>query len=166
MKIIDNFFSEKEADNIEFTLHGEEFPWFYGPGVVSKDDLETSHDEKYNYQFYNEIYNKDFPKSPFATKFTGFLDKLQCRSLIRIKANLLPSTVKIIRHGFHVDVSYLDSKTAIYYVNSNNGYTEFEDGTKIESIKNRIVIFPANLKHTGTTCTDQKIRTIVNFNYF
>ena len=73
---------------------------------------------------------------------------------------------KIIRHGFHVDFSYVGSKTAIYYVNSNNGYTEFEDGTKIESIKNRIVIFPSNLKHTGTTCTDRKIRTIVNFNYF
>ena len=56
--------------------------------------------------------------------------------------------------------------TAIFYINTNNGYTEFEDGTRVESVANRIVNFPANLKHRGTRCTDQKIRIVINFNYF
>ena len=56
--------------------------------------------------------------------------------------------------------------TAILYVNSNNGYTLFEDGTKVESVENRIVLFDSNLRHTGTTCTEEKVRIVVNFNFF
>jgi len=52
------------------------------------------------------------------------------------------------------------------YVNTNNGYTKFEDGTKVESVANRLVTFPANMKHKGTSCTDEKIRVVINFNYF
>ena len=29
-----------------------------------------------------------------------------------------------------------------------------------------LFIFPANLKHRGTSCTDKKIRIVINFNYF
>jgi len=51
-------------------------------------------------------------------------------------------------------------------MNTNNGYTKFEDGTKIESVANRMVFFSSNMKHTGTSCTDEKIRVVINFNYF
>ena len=57
-------------------------------------------------------------------------------------------------------------QTAIYYVNSNDGYTLFEDGTKVESVGNRLVRFPTNIKHTGTTCTDANRRVLINFNWF
>ena len=56
--------------------------------------------------------------------------------------------------------------TSIFYVNTNDGYTLFEDGTKVESVANRMLSFPANMRHTGTTCTDQQIRIVINFNYF
>ena len=56
--------------------------------------------------------------------------------------------------------------TSIFYVNTNNGYTKFEDGTKVESVANRMVIFPSNMKHIGTSCTDEKTRVVINFNYF
>ena len=39
-------------------------------------------------------------------------------------------------------------------------------GTKVESIANRMITFPSNMKHTGTSCTDEKIRVVINFNYF
>ena len=72
----------------------------------------------------------------------------------------------IIRHGFHVDVpTDYDSKTAILYLNTNNGYTEFENGQRVESVANRLVVFDSALKHTGTTCTDQKRRIVLNLNY-
>ena len=56
--------------------------------------------------------------------------------------------------------------TSILYVNTNNGYTKFEDGTIVESVANRLVSFPSNMKHTGTSCTDEKTRVVINFNYF
>ena len=55
--------------------------------------------------------------------------------------------------------------TSILYLNTNNGYTEFEDGTKVESVANRFISFPIETKHRGTSCTDKKIRVVINFNY-
>jgi len=37
---------------------------------------------------------------------------------------------------------------------------------KLDSLKNRIVIFDSNLEHTGTSCTNQFGRLVINFNYF
>ena len=50
-------------------------------------------------------------------------------------------------------------------MNTNNGYTEFEKGDIVESVENRMVIFDSNLKHQTVTCTDEKIRIVINFNY-
>ena len=110
--------------------------------------------------------------------------KADVQSIWRIKANLLTKTPNIIENEFHVDMGrvYKDgveidssgghkkllkqSTTSIFYVNTNNGYTKFEDGTKIESVANRLVSFSSNMKHKGTSCTDEKIRVVINFNYF
>jgi hypothetical protein len=50
-------------------------------------------------------------------------------------------------------------------VNTNNGYTKFEDGTKVECVANRLLTFPTNIKHCGASCTDEKTRVVINFNY-
>ena len=55
--------------------------------------------------------------------------------------------------------------TAILYINTNNGFTEFEDGVKVESIANRLVMFPSNFKHRGITQTDEQTRIMINFNF-
>ena len=66
----------------------------------------------------------------------------------------------------HTDVpSNFKSKTAVYYVNSNDGYTKFE-GNKIESVANRMIVFDSRINHTGTTCTNTKRRLVINFNYW
>ena len=57
-------------------------------------------------------------------------------------------------------------QTAIFYVNSNNGYTEFETGECIHSLANRMVLFPSNIKHRGVTQTNAKERFVINFNWF
>ena len=93
---------------------------------------------------------------------------------MRIKANLLTRTPNIIENTFHIDIGdecMSEEKlkqwtTSILYINTNNGYTKFEDGTKVESVANRMVTFSANLKHRGTSCTDEKTRVVINFNYF
>jgi hypothetical protein len=138
------------------------------------------------------FYNDDIPMSPFLEVVDPILSKIKRTALIRVKANLLTRTPEIIKNQLHHDVgpndqrpgppysfqsdeippdTYSDEKldhitTAIFYVNTNNGYTELEDGTKIESVANRFVSFPGNTLHTGTSCTDEKIRVVVNFNYF
>ena len=51
-------------------------------------------------------------------------------------------------------------------MNTCNGYTLFKDNTKVESVANRFVSFDSQLEHTGTSCTDENIRVLINFNYF
>ena len=46
-------------------------------------------------------------------------------------------------------------KTPIHRFKTLKGYTIFENGTKIESIKGRLISFPAHMRHNGTTCTDK-----------
>ena len=101
------------------------------------------------------------------------MNRINSISLWRIKTNLLTRTSNIIENAFHIDMFSNMSEeklkqwtTSIFYVNTNNGYTEFEDGTKVESVANRFISFPANLKHRGTSCTDENTRVVINFNYF
>ena len=97
--------------------------------------------------------------------------KLGVSRLERIKANLNPKTFFHRKGGFHTDQRSLSEgvpqhqKTAVFYVNTNNGWTEFKKGGKVKSVANRIVIFDSNLEHTGVTCTDEKRRVVINFNY-
>ena len=56
----------------------------------------------------------------------------------------------------------VDCNICVFYVNTNNGYTEFENGEKVKSIENRAVIFDNNIKHFGTTSTDTKRRMVLN----
>ena len=50
-------------------------------------------------------------------------------------------------------------------MNSNNGYTSINKD-KIESIENRILLFDPSVEHNSVTCTDEKVRLNINFNYF
>ncbi|NBP03217.1 MAG: hypothetical protein EBU90_24590 [Proteobacteria bacterium] len=165
IKIIDNFLSEEDFCSIQSNILGHYFPWYYNDGVVNNNDEDLN-----NYQFTHCFYSNFSPKSDFFNFLQPILNSIKPNSLIRIKANLLTKTENHIEHGFHIDIPYLkeeyNSKTAILYMNTNNGYTKFEDGTKVDSVENRLVVFDSRLKHTGTTCTDQKKRVVINFNYF
>ena len=166
MKIEDNFLEQTIFDELQACLMGDDFAWFYNDGI----DVKGEDNDKF--QFYHMFYKDNVPTSNFIEQLTPILEKINSFSLWRIKTNLLTRTPNIVENSFHVDSGDLtDEKlkqwtTAIFYVNTNNGYTKFEDGTKVESVANRMVSFPANMKHTGTSCTDEKTRVVINFNYF
>jgi len=114
--------------------------------------------------FCHVFYAQWEPRSKFFSILKPILDKFEAISIVRIKGNLTMKTPERIDHGLHTDVD--DCITSIYYVNSNDGYTRFEDGTKVDSIANRMVVFDSNTKHAGCTPTDTLRRCVINFNYF
>ena len=63
------------------------------------------------------------------------------------------------------EVHVQESMIGILYINTNNGYTLLETGDKIESVENRLLLFPCHIMHTGITQTDTKIRVVINFNF-
>lgn len=54
----------------------------------------------------------------------------------------------------------------IFYLNTNDGFTILNGETKINSVENRILLFDPSELHSSTTCTNDKCRVNVNFNYF
>ena len=108
--------------------------------------------------------NTDIVSRYMYEKIVPVLKKLDARKLIRVKANLYPNTEELHEHEFHTDFEF-PHMGAILYINTCNGYTKFEDGTKIASIANRVVLFDASVPHCSTTTTDQTARFNINFNW-
>jgi len=166
MKIEDNFLDQKEFDKLQTLMMHQYFAWYYSDIINYKGENENK------FQFTHMFYQQDVPHSEYFKNLTSILDKIIPMTLWRIKANLLTRTPNIVENTFHVDMGNFPEEklkqwtTSIFYMNTNNGYTKFEDGTKVESVENRLITFPANVKHTGTSCTDQKTRVVINLNYF
>jgi len=165
MKIEDNFLKQEEFDKIQ-KLMGEPspFPWFYADRIVFEDDVDK-------FQFIHAFYDNHMPMSPFSNELDSIINIIQPFSIVKIRAKLLTRTPEIVESTFHVDIPLSEEKlkqwtTSIFYINTNNGYTKFEDGTIVESVANRMLSFPANMKHCGTSCTDERRRIVINFNYF
>ena len=61
----------------------------------------------------------------------------------------------------------LNQQTAILYLNTNNGYTKFQQNglQDVHSVANRLVTFYGGLKHAGASCTDENTRIVLNINY-
>jgi hypothetical protein len=169
MKIEDNFLRKKVFDKLQTIMMGPFIDWHYQKTIDREEDVDKF---MFIHLFYFNNVPTTFNGSSSIEILNSILEKIDTISLCRIKANLLTRTPNIIENTFHVDgEGYSEEKlkqltTSIFYVNTNNGYTKFEDGTKVESVANRLVTFPANTKHKGSTCTDERTRVVINFNYF
>ena len=160
-KIIDNALSHEEFYNIKDSILNPHFSWNLITGVTTEKEFLPTHASFY----FSHIFWDGFEIEPQSQMFAPLLNLMDCKALLRIKANCYPSTPEIIKHGKHADYSF-PHKGAIFYVNTNNGLTILDDETEVESIENRLLLFDSSKMHTSTTCTDAKCRINVNFNYF
>lgn len=166
IKVIDNFLSDQEFQSlVSAIVQSQYFPWYYSPVAVSDYDIVPICSDLYNFQLAHTVYYNNIPTSQYYELLTSILPKLNIKSLIFAKFNFNTVTEKVIEHCYHND-SKFDCTTAVYYLNTCDGYTKFENGDKVDSIANRIAIFPSSMKHTGTTCTNQQGRYVLNLNYF
>ena len=177
MEVIDNFLPHQDFQNIE-KYFMDILQWKYQPYKVYDGINENDVD---NYQFEHEFYfhqswngNFQYAMSPNFESIVPLLNKIDFLALHKVKANLEPLKSKQFFSDFHYDWAEsvenpIPSKkmtTAIYYVNTCDGYTEFEDGTKTQCVANRLVKFPANLKHRGVSQTNTRLKSVINLNFF
>ena len=155
--IKDNFLDTEKFENICTSFNPKVVPWSYQEVVHETESLVPDID---NFQFSYTI----FPDTTFYGCLIPLFDKMDMDVHFRVKINLNPKAHKVFEHGYHIDIP-TPSKTAIFYLNTNDGYTAFETGEKVESVANRLVVFDSHIKHTGTTCTNQKARLVLNINY-
>jgi hypothetical protein len=178
--IVDNFLTEPAFERLyELTQKAEvqltERVFWVLSDIVNPH--ETDNDEKHHTQLVHNFGQMDTMHYLYDA---GVMDRLGCLHMERAKMNIGFRTLKPISSGFHYDIASQEMqkgetnvdeltgvglKTAVLYMNDCNGGTLFEDGTFMQSKRNRLVEFPRELKHSGVSTTDAPRRTVLNLNY-
>ena len=159
----------EEFERIQSEVMGSQFPWY-------KQECGVSATGSGGFQFTHQLRNVDRGTSHYNDLFTNLYIRLGVKRLFRSKLNLLYRTKEIHEFKpFHVDLNENNPpwSTAIFYMNTNNGYTLFEDGTKVDSVANSLVEFEGHTFHTGSTHTigtpcheyeEGRFRVVLNIN--
>ena len=161
--VLDNFLDQNDFAKVS-KYFNDYCQWQYSP-FVTNDPNQGKVPADDEFQFVHVFW---YPTKGIASdKFehvSPVVNKLNPGILVRVKGNLNTRTPEVVQRDWHIDYDY-GNKTAIYYINTCDGYTRFEDGSRIDSVGNRMLLFPSNMKHGGTTTTNQKYRMVINFNY-
>ena len=157
--IVDNFLPEEDFKIIQAVVMSAEFPWYYNNKIIAEEMSGK-------YQFTHSVYRENNSiQSNFFELFRPIIKVLDPKMLIRMKINMGGKTEDHEKGGWHIDQEIQGSRTAVLYFNNNNGYTLFEDGTKVESLENRFASFDNTTRHTGVSQTDTQVRCVLNINY-
>ena len=160
IEIIDNYLPKKDLQKIIDIIYDNYFPWYFIKGVVDDNHIIK------NQFYYTHMLCRDGKSnsSLFENVINIFSKNKFWDSLIRVKVNSYPNN-KFIEHPYHTDFDY-NHKAALFSINNCDGYTKFEDGTKVESVKNRMMFFDPSIKHCSTNTSNTDRRININFNYF
>ena len=163
-KIIDNFLDNHVANRIHDTLHSTEFPYYFHNHFAydtEKESLDRS-------QFVHALKSNKFGTTStyYDQICLPIIDKLKLkfRDVLRCKVNFSLCGKTAYKSAYHIDNDG-PHQVAIYYVNSNNGYTELATGEKILCRKNRLLMFDGMIQHRAVKQTDTKTRVGININY-
>lgn len=157
--IRDNFLSVAEFELVKNLMLGNTLSWYYNDFVSDEADKQD------DFYFTHQFYAGNQPNSPHYQTIFPIVTRLDAKAIIRIKGNLYPNVGKKVENSWHNDYPF-PHKGAVFYVNTNDGYTELDDGTIIESKENRILLFDPSVRHRSVQCTDEKTRVTINMNYF
>ena len=158
MEIIDNFLPENEFKQIQDLICGVGLPWIHVDLVADANDYS-------DHYFVHQFYNNYCPQSSAFELIRPFFSKLDVKALIRIRALMYMQKESLLEHKPHQDFLF-PHKTALIYINTNNGFTRLADGTKVESVANRVLFTNGSEFHNSSNCTNQPYRAVLTVNYF
>jgi|TARA_R110000796_G_scaffold29803_2_gene80034 hypothetical protein len=161
MKIIHNCLSNKEFKTLQTTLTSNDFPWFYREAEVKKE----TDSEYFTHSFFHA---PNTLRSKWYGLIVPILEKIKCTSLVWVRANLLINKSTPIRSALHRDMGSSKGTTAIFYVNSNNGFTLLKTDkgdVKSSSEENKLIIFDSQTLHQSVRQTNTNQRITINFNF-
>lgn len=154
-----NFLEKEEFIRLKELIMDPDFPWRIRGEMTPGDE---------NYYFNFSFYNYQDVNSPYYTDYIlPILKKLESKAVIQARANMFLSNL-FNKSGWHTDYDF-KCKTAILYVNSCDGGTDFKIKGKtkfIQAEENQIVVFDSNIEHRAVTSKNCSIRYIINLNYF
>jgi len=156
-KEIKDFLNKEDLLNIKNLYMNKEFSHWrlieYQEGIEDQEFL--MHDLYWNFNIV----------SPFWKTTLPLINKLNVNALVQARVNCMLKKDKHYRSSFHTDTPF-ECGTAIYYLNTTNGWTEFETGEKVKTEENKLIIFNSSQKHAAVHQTDEQKRYVININFF
>ena len=164
-RVIDNVLSEDDLINIEQNIL--EAPIFAAYQSTASQQSNNVYDVMMSRVFYSSYYPLCEYDKEYLPYFHSLFDKVVDGGfLLRVSLNLTFATPNPYVSEFHVDTDVPNSRTCVYYLNSNNGGTKFQkSGEIVQSQRNRCVIFPSHFSHAAVNTTNTKLRWVLNINY-
>ena len=176
VKVIDNFLDVYTFNEVQkFIVYNVNFEVFINTKVTfneysgKEEGMMKQEEDNWNFYFGHTFYDNNMPQSPYSKKLLDFfVPKFQSlgvfKSLLRAKLNLYTNTSEIKEHQPHYDYEFSHT-SALFSLNTCDGFTRMSDGTKIDSVENRMVIFDGSTLHNSSTTTNAKARYNINFNF-
>jgi hypothetical protein len=145
IKVIDNFLDIDDFNQMKEVMLGDSFPWYYNDIITNKKD--SSDKFYFVHNFFKDLSITDTPgiSSQYFYLLKGIIKKINCKSILRIKANLHLNINKKQINQPHVDYHFVH-KGCLFYLNNNNGFTSFGK-EKVDPKENRVVFFNPNEEH-------------------
>ena len=161
IEIHDNFLNKKDFDKLLEAFTQNNTPFYLQKSIIEYPKPDN------HVQMFHILYENNI-KSYLFDLIKPLIDKLKIKKLFKCKINLLLRTDNIVEHGYHIDFikKPKDLYTSILYLNTNNGYTKFKKGVIVNSLRNRLIKFPNEKEHTGSTNNcEEPYRLVLNINY-
>ena len=151
-----NFLKYPTFKELQKIVTAKDFPWYY---IESRGEPEQYN----NLLYYDHEFSKDV--TPKLKRILGTIClQLGAIAVLRINVNSTPRNAP--EQTWHVDWELTTpSKTCVFYLNDNDGYTEFKD-SNVNSVENTAVIFDTNIEHRVVPPTNVDRRLVLNINYF
>ena len=169
--VVDDFLPKDQFKELQNNIvWNDQLTWNLCSRVSS---IETPEEEsqKDNWLAGHSVFQRGIPVSPLYEPLCEMLLKKisppgtwKLKGLLRMKINFYGHTEKLFQHKMHYDYPF-DHVGALLSLNTCDGGTVLEDGTKYDSVANRMLFFnPAQL-HASTTTTNKKGRFNILVNY-
>lgn len=173
--LVEDFLPMSIAERIHGIMADGLFPWYYNPSNVA-EDIDNNIKASNNFYFNHVWYKDNLVNSEQMNYELKYIQKeieklIGKNNLYRIKANLYTNQGNQIEYGKHIDILTDEFFwTAIYNVNTCNGYTVFDDkdkniNEKLLSVKNQLILFDGRIQHYAVTQDDTNERIVINFVY-
>jgi len=164
IQVFDNFLPDDEFAKLTSLVLGDYFPWYFNYSVNGPG--EPHNHSAPSFQFTHTFVRQGHIVSDFYPWLFPLLERIDVSEIYRAKVNLNTHFRTNTPYGFHKDIQGVPSaKTAIFYLLDSDGDTVFVTGERVTPVANRLVIFNADLEHTGETSVISERRVVFSVIY-
>tara|TARA_B100001778_G_scaffold82846_1_gene67230 strand:- start:110 stop:628 length:519 start_codon:yes stop_codon:yes gene_type:complete len=166
-KVVDNYLDKDYLQHLKDIMVWGQMPYQLCKTVSGSERSGEQSQYWYWYGTY-VLYKNNEPASPAFDAIKALMQKIiddnDGYAFIRAKVNFYPWTKNVCEHGSHTDYEF-PHYGAVLSLNTCDGFTRLHDGTKIESVENRMVFFDASKPHNSSTTSNESGRFNINLNF-